>query len=169
VIHPGSTDPRRCWSPEKYAATADWIAGQGLEIVLTGQGEDASRVQAVQSSMHAPATNLCDRLNLPGLTGLLSQAELFLGNDSGPLHLAIAVGARAVGLFWVENILNSLPLLRNNFYPLIAWQRQCPRCGSYVNKSEADQPSGPCTHYVPFVEEISPQDVIQGVEIMLKH
>lgn len=168
VIHPGSTDPRRCWSPEKFAAAAGWIAGQGLEVVLTGQGEDAARIQAVEASMRAPALNLGDRLSLPALTGLLSQATLFLGNDSGPLHLALAVGSQAVGLFWVEYILNSMPLQRGNFYPLIAWQRQCPRCGKFLDKTEADHPNGPCNHYVSLVEEIPPEDVIRGVEIMLR-
>ncbi|RPJ51920.1 MAG: glycosyltransferase family 9 protein [Chloroflexi bacterium] len=168
VIHPGSTDPRRCWSPEKFATVADWIAGQGLEIILTGQGEDGARIQAVQENMRAHALNLCDRLSLPALTGLLSHSALFVGNDSGPLHLALAVGAQAVGLFWVEYILNSMPLLRGNFYPLISWQRQCPRCGRFLDKAEADHPAGPCTHYVSLIEEISPEDMIRGVETMLR-
>jgi ADP-heptose:LPS heptosyltransferase len=168
VIHPGSTDPRRCWSPEKYAAAANWIAGQGMDIVLTGQGEDAARIQAVLAKMHAPAINLCDRLSLPALTGLLSRAALFVGNDSGPLHLALAVGTRAVGLFWVEYIINSLPLQRGSFYPLIAWQRQCPRCGRFLDKAEADHPTGPCDHYVSLIEEISPENVIQAIEVILR-
>jgi ADP-heptose:LPS heptosyltransferase len=168
VIHPGATDPRRRWSPAKFAAVADWIAGQGLEIVLTGQGEDANRIRDVQANMRTPAANLCDRLSLPALAGLLSQAALFVGNDSGPLHLALAVGTQAVGLFWVEYMLNSLPLSRGNFYPLIAWQRQCPRCGRYLDKAEADHPTGPCTHYVSLLEEIPPEAAIQEVEIILR-
>ncbi len=168
VLHPGSTDPRRRWSTEKYAAVADWIAARGLEVVLSGQGEDAVFVQAVASSMRAPAINLCDRLSLAGLIGLLSQAALFVGNDSGPLHLALAVGTRAAGLFWTEYILNSLPLFRENFFPLIAWQRHCPRCGRYLDKKEADQPIGPCTHYISLLEEISAEEVIQGVEVLLE-
>jgi ADP-heptose:LPS heptosyltransferase len=163
VLHPGSADPRRRWSAEKYATAADWMAAQGLEVILTGQGEDAFSIQAVAASMRAPVTNLCDRLSLAGLVGLLSQAALFVGNDSGPLHLALAVGTRAVGLFWTEYALNSLPLFRKNFYPLIAWQRHCPRCGRFLDKQEADQPAGPCTHYVSLIEEITAEEVTRGI------
>lgn len=167
ALHPGSTDPRRCWSPLKYAAVADACAALGLAVVLTGSGPaDAARIQAVQQAMRAPAHNLCDRLSLPGLVGLLAQARLFIGNDSGPLHLALAVGARAVGLFWAEYTLNSLPLLRERFYPLIAWQRTCSLCGRTLDKAEADTPSNGCTHEVSFIEEIQPEDVLRGVAVL---
>jgi hypothetical protein len=73
-----------------------------------------------------------------------------------------------VGLFWAEYIINSLPLLRESFYPLIAWQRNCPRCGRYLDKTEADNPSGPCKHEVSFIEEITPEEVIRGIEVMLR-
>ncbi len=167
VIHPGSTDPRRCWSPVKFAGVGDYCASQGLAVVLTGTELEAERIQAVAAEMHAPALNLCGRLSLAGLVGLLSRAALFIGNDSGPLHIAHAVGAPTVGLFWVEYMLNSLPLMRQNFYPLIAWSRFCPRCGQYLDKAEADQPYGPCMHDVSLVEEIRPEDVIQAAGVML--
>ena len=167
VIHAGSTDPRRIWSAEKFAAVADYCVGQGLQVALTGTSIEAERIRAVAEHMRAPAVNLADQLSLPGLVGLLSRAALFIGNDSGPLHLALAAGARAVGLFWVEYILNSLPLQRQNFYPVIAWQRACPRCGVSLDKAEADNPSGPCKHDVSFIDEITPASVISGVETLL--
>jgi ADP-heptose:LPS heptosyltransferase len=167
VVHPGSTDPRRCWSPEKFAEVADFCADQGLEVVLTGKPKEAVRVRAIAAGMRAPVINLYDQLSLSGLTGLLSQATLFIGNDSGPLHLALAVGARAVGVFWAEYIINSMPLLRGNFYPVISWQRSCPACGKVLDKQEADSPQGPCTHEVSFVDEIQPAEVIRGVQTLL--
>ncbi|NLG98605.1 MAG: glycosyltransferase family 9 protein [Chloroflexi bacterium] len=167
VLHPGSTDPRRRWQPEKFAAVGDFCAAQGLQVVLCGASSDAAQVQAVQARMHAPAANLCSRLSLPGLAGLLSQAALFIGNDSGPLHLALAVGARAVGLFWVEYILNSMPLTRSSFYPLIAWRRTCPICGATIHKAEIDSPAGPCTHEVSFLDELAAEDAVSAVKEML--
>lgn len=165
VIHPGSTDPRRCWSPEKFAAVADFCAGQGMAVLLVGAGYDAARVEAVARAMQAPAVNLCDQLSLAGLVGLLSRASLFIGNDSGPLHVALAVGARAVGLFWVEYITNSMPLGRARFIPLIAWNRTCPICGRYCEKSEIDSPSPGCAHDASFIEEIHPEQVIAALEL----
>lgn len=167
VLHPSSTDPRRCWSPAKFSAVGDACAALGLQVVLIGTEIEAERVRAVMEGMQAHVTNLCGRLGLPGLVGLLSRADLFIGNDSGPLHLALSVGVRAVGLFWAEYIINSLPLLRENFYPLIAWRRICPTCGKYLDKSEADLPPGSCKHEVSFIEEIAPLDVIHAVEALL--
>jgi ADP-heptose:LPS heptosyltransferase len=145
----------------------DYCAAQGLQVALTGTAMEAGQIGAVAEQMRAPAVNLCDRLSLPGLAGLLSRAALFVGNDSGPMHLALAVGARAVGLFWVEYVVNSLPLTRTTFYPLIAWRRACPRCGAFLDKAEADHPSGGCSHDVSMIAEITPPDVIRGVEALL--
>ena len=168
VIHPGSTDPRRCWSAQKFAAVADACADQGFQVVITGTSMEAGRIRELEQAMRAPAVNLCDQLTLPGLVGLLSQASLFVGNDSGPLHIALALGARAVGLFWVEYILNSMPLTRERFYPLIAWNRTCPKCGTYCEKPEIDAPVGPCTHEVSFMEEIALEPVVQGIDVVLQ-
>lgn len=167
VIHPGSTDPRRCWSPEKFAAVADYCAEQGLQVVLTGTSMEAGRINAVEAAARVPVLNLCDRLTLPGLVGLLSQAQLFVGNDSGPLHLALSAGTRSIGLFWVEYVVNSLPLVRETFYPLIAWNRTCPLCGKFCLKPQIDHPTAECHHEASFIEEISPEQAIQGVETLL--
>ncbi len=167
VIHPGSTDSRRSWSPQKYAEVGDFLAASGYAVFLTGASIESGRVKAVEEAMRAPATSLSGRLSLPGLTGLLSRAALFVGNDTGPLHLALAVGAKAVGLFWVEYLVNSLPLTRETFAPVIAWQRQCPDCGVFLTKAEADYPSAGCAHEGSLIEEITPADVIQAIKTML--
>lgn len=164
VLHPGSTDPRRCWSPEKFAVVGDFCAGQGLAVMLVGAAYDAPRAEAVAQAMRFPVVNLCDKLSLSGLVGLLSRAALFVGNDSGPLHVALAVGARAVGLFWVEYIINSMPLCRARFSPMIAWNRTCPICGRYCEKPEIDSPSPDCAHEVSFIEEIQPEQVIAALD-----
>jgi ADP-heptose:LPS heptosyltransferase len=167
VLHPGSTDPRRCWSPARFAELGDYLAAHGLAVVLVGTSIEAGYVQAVLGSMRAPAIDLSGRLDLSALTGLLARAALFAGNDSGPLHMALAVGARALGLFWVEYLVNSLPLERAAFHPLIAWQRSCPGCGRFCDKHEIDNPSGQCHHDVSFVDEISPSEVIYAAEQLL--
>ncbi|MBE0699082.1 MAG: glycosyltransferase family 9 protein [Anaerolineaceae bacterium] len=167
VLHPGSTDPRRCWSPQKFAEVGDFLAASGFSILLTGTSIESGRVNAVAEAMRAPVINLCGRLGLLGLAGLLAQAALFVGNDTGPLHLALAVGAKAVGLFWAEYIVNSLPLTRVTFYPLIAWQRTCPGCGAFLIKKEIDHPSGSCAHGYSMLEEIGSADVIRGVKALI--
>lgn len=167
VIHPGSTDPRRCWSPARFAEVGDFLAAAGFTVLLTGTSIESGRVQAVAEAMRAPAVNLCGRLGLPGLAGLLAQAVMFVGNDTSPLHLALAVGTKAVGLFWVEYSLNSLPLNCAFFTSLLAWRRECPLCGALLNKKEIDYPSGSCGHEHSMLEEITPAEVIQGIEALI--
>ena len=162
VLHPGSTDPRRCWSPLKFAAVADFLHEQHhLHIVLTGVTYENERLNEVQRHMRSPSINLCSQLSLPALTGVLSRAALVVSNDTGPLHLALAVGTRAVGLFWSEYVVNSLPLARASFLPLISWERICPRCGQPIHKTELDDPDFPgCAHEVSFLESILPEQVM---------
>jgi ADP-heptose:LPS heptosyltransferase len=74
--------------------------------------------------------DLCDRLSLGGLAGLLQRARVVVSNDSGPLHLAAAVGARTVGVYWCFNVFTSSPLTRTRHRPLTSWQTHCPECGT---------------------------------------
>ena len=99
VIHPGSGGVRKCWPPERFARVADGVAAQtGLPVLLLSgpaDGHLAARVVAYARSN--PVVVPC--LPLRCLAALLARAAVYLGNDSGPSHLAAAVGARSVVLF----------------------------------------------------------------------
>ena len=70
-----------------------------LEIVVVGGGADAARVRAIADTQRKPVLSLCGRLSPRGTAAVLSCASLFIGHDSGPLHLASACGVRCVGIF----------------------------------------------------------------------
>ncbi len=169
VIHPGATDARRRWDPANYAQVADELACQhGLTVALTGTAPEKHLIQVIKEHMQQPAVDLCGQLSLEGMVGLLSQAELILANNTGPLHLAHAIGRKVVGLFFVESIINALPLNRQNFYPLIAWDRRCPVCGKYCDKAELDNKhAAPCKHRTSFLNEIRPEMAIRAVNSLL--
>jgi ADP-heptose:LPS heptosyltransferase len=169
VVHPGSNDARRRWDPENFARVADTLNEQfDVEIVLTGADSDAKEVMAVAQAMKTEPINLLDQLDLSAFIGLLSQTRLYVGNDSGPLHLALASGTKAVGIFMAENMNNFLPLYRSNFYPLIAWERRCPLCGLVLDKAELDKKDpSPCAHQVSMVDSITPEDGIRAAELLL--
>ena len=169
VLHPGSTDPRRCWSADKFARVGDALAQKyGLRVVLTGVEREGAILSQVERAMQTPALNLCGQLSLDALVGVLTRAKIIIANDTGPLHLALAVGTKAVGLFWGEYVVNSLPLTRSSFLPLIDWQRTCPRCNTFVDKAEADQPTHPrCQHDLSFIERITPEQVLAEADVLL--
>ena len=78
--------------------------------------------------MSNEALNLCGRLSLGGLAGLLSRCGVVVSNDSGPLHLAGAVGAATVGIYWGPNLINAGPPTRTRHRPALSWRPDCPDC-----------------------------------------
>jgi heptosyltransferase-3 len=101
ILHPG-TGPNfifRRWPEEYYARVADYLAGQGFRVVLTGVRAEADIVARVVRSMTQPAYNAVGRLSLGELLAVLRRAALVLSNDTGPIHLAAVQGAPVIGLY----------------------------------------------------------------------
>lgn len=169
VVHSGARDIRRCWPEEQFARLADTLKCQyHMEVVLTGTAVDAERAVLVEQAMKETPVNLSGQLSLPALTGLLANADLIISNDTGVLHLGLAVGCRAVGLFWGEYASKSMPLSRGRFQPVIAWERRCPICGMFLDQHEVVE-SGPrpCMHQVSFLSEITQVQVLHAVDQVL--
>lgn len=98
-IHPGATNPARCWPAERFALVADGLAALGLQIVLTGSRDEAHLTETVAAQMEAPAVDLAGRTSPGCLAVLLSQARLTINNDTGISHLSVAVKAPSIILF----------------------------------------------------------------------
>lgn len=104
----------RNWSASSYAAVADYAYAQyGLELVLTGGQSDQERAyaDAIRAQTATPVTDLVAKTTLKELYALLQRATLFIGPDSGPLHMANAAGAAVVGLYATSNPLRTGPYL----------------------------------------------------------
>lgn len=124
VIHPGATDPRRRWPADRFAAVADALAVRGAAVVVVGSGEEVEPVVAASRSARGlPETGV------PALVGLLSRARLLVGNDSGPRHLAEALGTPTVSVYWFGNMINYGPVSRRGHRTHISWTTTCPQCG----------------------------------------
>jgi ADP-heptose:LPS heptosyltransferase len=152
VIHPGATDGRRLWPPALFAAVADQLADAGATVIVSGGRSEAAIVDAVVGAMRREATALCQRLSLGGLAALLARAAVVISNDSGPLHLAGAVGARTVGLYWCINFANGGPVSRQRHHPLISWRVHCPVCGRNTLNDN-------CAHHESFIADIPVTEV----------
>lgn len=152
VIHPGATDGRRLWPAAQFAAVADHLADAGAIVIVSGGRSEAAIVDAVVGAMRREAVALCERLSLGGLAALLARAHVVLSNDSGPLHLAGAVGARTVGLYWCINFANGGPVTRQRHHPVISWRVHCPECGRNTLHDN-------CTHRASFIADIPPAEV----------
>lgn len=103
VIHPGASAPSRRYPPESFARAARaLVLDHGFQVVWTGKGE-GDLVGGIQAAAGAPTASLVDRLNLGELAALLSLAPLLISNNSGPVHLAAAVGTPVVDLYALTN------------------------------------------------------------------
>jgi ADP-heptose:LPS heptosyltransferase len=147
VLHPGATAKQRRWPPEKFAAVGDRLAAAGARVVVTGTAPEQPLADAVRGAMSAESIDACGRLSLGGAAGLLSRCRVVVSNDTGLLHLAAAVGARTVGIYWCWNLFNYGPLTRTRHRPVVSWRLSCPLCG-------ADQLTGPCGHEPSLVADI---------------
>jgi len=99
LLHPGATSPSRRWPVERWARVADALAARGLTVGVTGVPSERDAASAVCRRMRSPSANLCGRTTLGGFAALLRGAALLAGNDSGPAHLAAAVGVPSVVVF----------------------------------------------------------------------
>jgi len=99
VLHPGATYFTKRWAVENFAATARWLreAHAIAPVVILGP-KDGEIASAVREHM-ARETAVLDSLSLRELIALIAGARLFVGNDSGPVHLATAAGRPAVVIF----------------------------------------------------------------------
>lgn len=101
VIHPGAAWRPRAWRSERFGAVADWILGHyDATVVLIGSEDERGVEDEVRRSIQrSPVHALAGRMTLEEVTALLEMSALFLGNDSGPAHLASACGVPSIVLF----------------------------------------------------------------------
>ncbi|MCU0496709.1 MAG: glycosyltransferase family 9 protein [Anaerolineae bacterium] len=160
VIHPGASDLRRRWPPERFAQVGDALANLGLQVVITGVASEREVVESVIAEMRFPAIDACERLSMGGLAALLAQSAVVISNDTGPMHLANAVNAPNVGIFWCGNMLNWGHFNRSRHRSLPSWTMQCPLCGQ--DMMILDPPSEHCTHQACFVAGVTVESVIEA-------
>ncbi|MFC6182747.1 glycosyltransferase family 9 protein [Pseudoxanthomonas japonensis] len=111
VISPCSSHVRRNWFADRYAAVADHAAAQGWRVVLCGGRSDLERktADAIIAAMQAPVLDLVGKDTLKQLPALLARADLVMTPDSGPMHIANAMGTAVLGLHAASNPRRSGP------------------------------------------------------------
>ncbi|HET8784387.1 MAG TPA: glycosyltransferase family 9 protein [Candidatus Limnocylindrales bacterium] len=160
VLAPGASDGRRRWPAQRFGELARALADQGHVSVVVGTAPEADLAADIVHA--APGSiDLTGRLTLPELAGLLADAALVVANDSGPLHLAAAVDAPVVGLFWCGNLINAGRAFRGRYVPLLSWRLDCPTCG---RNTMTDR----CEHDASFVGDIETQAVLDAALELLR-
>ncbi|MBB5897191.1 glycosyltransferase family 9 protein [Kutzneria kofuensis] len=166
TLHPGATDPRRRWPAEKYAEVAVHAVSQGHGVAVVGNGAESALVQEIvdraRSRSRSPMSirGLAGVLDLNGLVGVLARSDVVVANDSGPRHMAEAIGTPTVSVFWCGNMINAGPFWRGVHRPHISWMVHCPVCGRWLT----DQNVPDCGHRTPWVADVPVDGVLADVD-----
>ena len=161
LLQPGSSDPRRCWPAASFAAVGNALARMGAQIAVNGSADEAPLVRRVIRAMHAPAIDLSGKLDLGGLCGLIERAACVVSNDTGPLHLALAIGTPSVGIFWLTNLIDGAPLRPSLLHAALSLRQDCPVCGLPNLRQR-------CSHEASFVADVPVEQVIHMAQEVLE-
>lgn len=162
VVHPGATDPRRRWPVSRFAELAAACAADGFRVAVIGdESERALAEQVVEQAASAHVHSFAGDLDMGGLVALLVRAAVVVGNDSGPRHLAQALGVPTVGIFWAGNVINAGALGRSLHRIHASWVTACSTCGIDVTQVGWTAPR--CPHDDSMVADVAVRDVHEDV------
>ncbi len=166
ALHPGATDPRRRWPSSSFADVAVRAATDGCEVLVVGDATDAATADdivrlALERNPAGDVRSLAGRLSLGELAGVLNRSAVMVGNDSGPRHLAQAVGTPTVGVYWIGNVINAGAMGRTLHRMHFSWVTHCPVCG--VDVTKVGWTAERCEHDDSFVATVQPDAVYADV------
>ena len=111
LVHPGTRSPYRLWPAEYFAAVCDFAQDElGAQVVLTGGPGDAAALAAIRRHTRTHLLQLPDALSIGRFAALARLASAVLCHDSGPMHVATAVGTRVIALYGSQNAALFRPL-----------------------------------------------------------
>ncbi|WP_336660717.1 glycosyltransferase family 9 protein [Leucobacter sp. USHLN153] len=169
VLHPGASDARRRWPTDRFGAIAAELSRRGARVCVIGDESERDIATAVCEAAVAAGgaapVNLAGRLPMRDLPGLLACADLCVANDSGPRHLAQAVGTRTASVFWCGNLVNAGPFGRGEHRVQLSWTTRCPVCGRDV--TQVGWTAERCEHELSFVTDVTVDAVLADALALL--
>ncbi len=100
AIHPAASCPSKIWPGERFAEVADALAQKyGFKVLLVAGIKDCKIAEEIYSALKCPAINLAGKTSVSELASVLKRVKLFISCDSGPVHIASALGVPVVAIF----------------------------------------------------------------------
>jgi heptosyltransferase-2 len=132
----------KCWPPDRFAKALNaLLAHADADVILFGTPGELPVSTAIAAELQRPPINLTGKTSIADLPALLSQCHLFLGNDSGAMHVAAAVGLPVVAIFGPTDPQGTAPvtprltIVQQKPYCSPCFLRRCPtdhRCMTAV-------------------------------------
>jgi heptosyltransferase III len=160
LIHPGASHDSKCWPLEDFAAVCDEIQRRcRVRLLFLGGVREQKALLELRQAMEMPGAILSEVLPLRELAAVLEQGDLFLGNDSGPMQLAAAVGTRVVGLFGSSDVVHWGP--RGERHRVLQPSLPCSACIT----PECCEPPDP--YKMHCVRRLSRAEVLDALQLQL--
>lgn len=158
ALNPGASNLIKCWSTRQFAALGDRMVNElGVEVVLVGGRGEQELAQDICARMHNKPLNFVNKTSMLQLGAVLSNCALLVSGDTGPMHMATAVGTPVVALFGAIDPQRTGPVGKGNrviSHPEIS----CVPC----NSKKCHNP-----RYLVCMERIPVDEVFVAVEQML--
>jgi lipopolysaccharide heptosyltransferase II len=104
VVHAGATASSRRYPPAAFAVVArSLVRDHGVDLVFTGTGDEAALVEQIRGAAGVTTHSLAGRLSLGALAAVIGRAGLLISNNTGPAHVAAAMGTPVVDLYALTN------------------------------------------------------------------
>jgi heptosyltransferase I len=165
VVSPSSSHALRNWRPDRYAQVIDHAAARGLRVLLTGGPApgDRSMADAILAAATSRPLDLTGRDTLKKALALYARAGMILTPDSGPMHMANAVGCKVIGLHAASNPARSGP------YSDRRWcvNRYDAAAQRYLGKPAADLAWGAKIEKPGVMDLVTVDDVIERLEALM--
>lgn len=159
VVAPGAGWPGKAWPADRYAKVVrHLVESVGACVALAGSPEEKALAGTVARLAGVPVLDLAGQTTLGQLAALLREANLFLGNDSGPMHLAAAAGIPMVVLFGPTVASKWAPKQRCT---VLQKEHRCEGCWSW-------HPNARCAHDNACMKRIEVDEVIEAVRARLQ-
>lgn len=171
VIHPGTGAAIKLWRPDAWSYCANTLTTllthpTPARIILTGSKSERPLVEEIARNITAPVLLITDA-TLGQLAALLARAQLVLGVDSGPLHLAVAQSTPSVRIYGPTDPRLAGPWGTAQRHLVVTATQRCPTCPAIpcerLDFHPAELSAHPCVRLVPEQQVIAAIDKLLGV------
>ncbi len=156
-INPGAAyGSAKRWLPEYFREVAEHFTGLGAQVLVFGASEQEIVNAGKISDNISGVINLAGKTSLPELLYAINMCDIFITNDSGPMHIAAALGKNVVAIFGPTNLKQTAPVTKNSRV-----------CSSNEPCSPCMERECPLKHH-NCMKNVKPVEVIKAAESFLK-
>ena len=165
TLHPGTSKVERGWHAERFGILCQkLIKEDGKRVVLLGTEKESELMNRIRNSDQSKTIKIIPPVNLRVLTGFLKKSRLFIGNDSGLMHLAAMVGVPVLGIFGPGSPETTGPYMAMEKQEVVTKNFSCSPCKQRFFKECKPSPLNK-----PYcLEDITVKDVHEAVRRLLK-